>query len=181
MGALEQAIQSAIQLQADRRQIRQIISGTATNVGETACDVLREDAPTVYDVRLNAVDDNLESFVTVYPAAGSNVIIGIIENLKTEAVVLRCSEVEKVKLKTGNQTLLIDKDGFIFNDGKNSGLMNIDSVVGWMQKVYSDLQTLKAQLSTHPVAGNGSPMALIFNPATPNPVKSSFEDAKIKH
>jgi hypothetical protein len=181
MGALEQSVQRAIQLQADRRQIRQIISGTATNVGETACDVLRASAPTVYGVRLNAIDDEPGSFVTVYPQEKSNVLVGIIENLKTEAVVLRCSEVEKVKIKIGEQTLLIDKDGFVFNEGKNSGLMNIESVTGWMQKVYSDLQTLKALLASHPVAGNGSPLTLTFNPSVPNPVKGDFEDSKIKH
>lgn len=181
MGALEQAIQRAIGVQADRRQIKQIISGTATNVGETACDVLREDAPTIYGVRLNAIDDDLESFVTLYPQAGSSVLVGIIENLKTEAVVLRCSEVDKIKLKIGEQTLLVNKDGFIFNDGKNKGLMNIESVVSWMQKVYMDLQALKTQLSMHPVAGNGAPLALAFNPTAPNPVRNNFEDAKIKH
>jgi hypothetical protein len=181
MGALEQAIQSTIQLQADRRQIKQIISGTATNVGETTCDIKREDAPIIYGARLNAIDDNLESFVTVYPQEGSFVLAGIVENLKTEAVVLRCSEVDRVKLKIGEQTLLVDKDGFVVNEGKNSGLMNIDSVISWMQKVYSDMQALKAQLSTHPVAGNGSPLSLIFNPSVPNPVKNNFEDTKIKH
>jgi hypothetical protein len=180
MGVLEQAIQSAISAQADRRQIKQILSGTAMNVGETACDVLREDAPVVYGVRLNAIDDELESFVTIYPAEKSRVLIGIVENLKTEAVVLRCSEVEKVKLKVGGQTLLINKDGFIINEGGH-GMMKIEEAVNWMSKVYADLQTLKAQLSSWPVAGNGAPLGLTFNPTTGNPSITTFEDKKIKH
>lgn len=180
MGGLEQAILRAINLQADRRQIKQIISGTVKNVSETTCDVECEDSPTIYAVRLNAIDDQLESFATIYPVEGSNVIIGIIENLKTEAVVLRCSEVEKVKFKIGNQTLLYDKDGFVFNDG-TSGLMNIDSVVAWMQKVYEDLQTLKSKLFAHNVTGNGAPLGLLFNPTVPNPTNSDFEDDNIKH
>jgi hypothetical protein len=181
MGALEQAIQSAIQSQADRRQIKQIISGTASNVGETTCDMEREDAPTIYGVRLNAIDDNLESFVTIYPQEGSFILAGIVENLKTEAVVLRCSEVEKVKLKIGTQNLLINKEGFVFNDGENGGLVKINDLVSWMSKVYSDLQTLKTQLFSYAVAGNGAPLGLTFNPTTPNPNVNTLENKKIKH
>jgi hypothetical protein len=181
MGALEQAAKLAMRSQADRMQIKQIISGTATNVGETTCEVKREDAPVIYDVRLNAIDDNLESFVTIYPQAGSFVLVGIVENMNTEAVVLRCSEVEKVKIKIGEQRFLIDRDGFVFNDGNNKGLLKLDAVIGWMSKVYADLQTLKTQLSTWPVAGNGAPMGLVFNPTTPAANANTFEDAKIKH
>ncbi|MDR2806261.1 MAG: hypothetical protein LBB85_11635 [Dysgonamonadaceae bacterium] len=181
MGALEQAIENAIGVQADRRQIKQIITGTAMNVGETACDVMRENAPVIYDARLNAIDDKLASYVTVVPKAGSFVLVGIVENLKTEAVVLRCSEVEKVRIKIGDQTLTVDKEGFVINGGENAGLIKINSIVSWMQKVYSDLQTLKTQLATHPVAGNGAVLALSFNPTTQNPLVSDFEDEKIRH
>lgn len=111
MTGLEQAIQMAMRQQADSRQIKQTLIGTATNVGETSCDVLRDDAPTLYSVRLNAVDDSLDSFVTVYPAPDSIVLVGIIENIRTEAVVLRCSQVEKVRLKIGKTEMLIDGDG----------------------------------------------------------------------
>jgi hypothetical protein len=181
MGALEQAIQSAVQSQADRRQIKQIISGTVTKVGETTCDVEREDAPTIYDARLNAIDDDLESFVTIYPKEGSFVLVGIVENMNTEAVVLRCSEVEKVKMKIGEQTFTFDKNGFVFNEGKNKGMLKLNEVISWMGKVYTDLQTLRTQLSTWAVVGNGAPLGLVFNPMTPNPVAKTFEDEKIKH
>jgi hypothetical protein len=181
MGALEQAARMAMKSQADRMQIKQIISGTATNVGETTCDVEREGAPVIYDVRLNAIDDNLESFVTIYPQAGSFVLVGIVENMNTEAVVLRCSEVEKVKIKIGEQRFLVDKDGFVFNDGNNKGLLKLDEVIGWMGKVYSDLQTLKTQLSTWPVAGNGAPLGIVFNPTTPVASANTFEDKNVKH
>ena len=110
--ALEQSICSAIKKAAAKTQIKQTIIGVATNVRETLCDIEREDAPTLLDVRFNAIDDDLQSFVTVYPKEGSKVIVGIIENLKTEAVVLRCSEVEKVSLKIGNTEMVIDRNGY---------------------------------------------------------------------
>jgi hypothetical protein len=115
-----QGFGKAIEAIADRRQIKQIVSGRATNVTETACDVERDGAPTLYGARLNAIDDSLESFVTIYPAANSFVICGIVENLKTEAIVLRCSEVEKVKLKIAEYEMTIDAAGCTYNNkGEN--------------------------------------------------------------
>ncbi|MPN24107.1 hypothetical protein SDC9_171501 [bioreactor metagenome] len=101
--------------------------------------------------------------------------------MKTEAVVVRFSEVQKVLLKIGTNTAVMDNNGLVFNDGGISGLAKLPQLVEWMQKVYSDLQTLKTQLQTHPVAGNGSPLALVFNTQTVNPETSDFEDTKIKH
>lgn len=126
--ALEQAASAAIKKIAGKMQIRQTIVGFAKNVRDNLCDIEREDAPMLLDCRLNAIDDDLQSFVTVYPKENSNVIVGIIENLKTEAVVLRCSEVERIRLKIGEQTLLIDENGLIINDGNWGGLIKIQEL-----------------------------------------------------
>lgn len=155
MGVLEQAIEKAISAHIDRLRIAQIITGTAIEVGETTCTVTRDDAPELTDVRLNAIDDDLQSFFTVYPKNGSNVLVGIIEGLKTEAVVLRCSEVESVKFKTGDNTFVFDSSGLKLNGTE---------VVGWINKVYNDMQALKALLKNSPIAGNGGPASIIFTP-----------------
>ncbi|OFX62696.1 MAG: hypothetical protein A2066_18865 [Bacteroidetes bacterium GWB2_41_8] len=180
MGELEQAIGLAIKKISGRMQVKQILSGTAVEVGELTCTVELEGSPALFDVRLNAIDDDLESFLTIYPAEGSAVLVAIIENMKTEAVVIRCSEVEKVKMKIGDQTLVADKDGFVFNDGTN-GMVKLTEMVGWMKKVSTDLKTLKTLLAASVVAGNGAPLAIVFNPTTPVPEKGTFEDVKIKH
>ncbi len=180
MSQLDQAIEEAIKSIAGKFQVKTICWGVAKDITDTSCRVEREEAPEIYDVLLNAIDDDLESYVTVYPKEGSNVLVAIIENLKTEAVVVKCSEVEKVKVKIGEQTLLMDKDGFVFNEGKNKGLVKIGSMVDWMKKIHADLQTLKTLLSTHPVAGNGSPLALTFNPTVPIPQIETFENKDIK-
>jgi len=159
MGALEQAIEEAMRASAKKYQVKQILTGIAKEVGNTTCTVEREDAPTLYEVRLNAIDDDLQSNVTIYPADGSSVIVGIIEGLKTEAVLIRCSEVEMVKVKIGEQIITIDKNGTVIN-GTN--------ITNWMEKVYSDMQTLKGLLSTSVIAGNGAPAAIVFNPSTTN-------------
>ena len=181
MEQFEQILMRVISGQSEKMQIKQILIGTAKNVTDTTCIVGREDAPPLNNVKLNAIDDDLDSYITVIPAENSNVIVGIIETLKTEAVVLRCSEVQKLIVKIGDRTFTIDKSGIIFNDGENHGLVKIAELVEWMGKVYSDLQTLKSQLSTHPVAGNGAPLALAFSPTTPNPTQDTFEDKNIKH
>ncbi len=171
MGELEQIIEQAILKHSRRLVIKQVIAGVARNVGETACEVERENSPVLYNVRLNAIDDSLDSCFTVYPAEGSAVLVAIIENLKTEAVVISCSEVQHVKIKTGNMSLVMNSDGLVFNDGA-SGLVKITNLVAWMQKVYTDLQTLKTLLAAVP---------LTFVPVTPNAVQADFEDVKVKH
>lgn len=180
MGQLEQMIEQAILKTGKKLQIKQVISGTATDVGETTCTVERDNAPSLFDVRLNAIDDNLESHFTVYPKDGSQVLVAVIENLETEVVVVRCSEVAKVSIKTGEHSLVMDEDGTVFNEGEK-GLVKLAEMVSWMQKVSKDLTTLKTLLQTSPVAGNGNPLAITFNPSTPNPQESTFEDDKIKH
>ncbi|MBD8348577.1 hypothetical protein [Dysgonomonas sp. HGC4] len=178
-GQLEQAISLAIQAQSQRSQIKTVSWGVVTEVTETTCTVERDNAPTLYGVLLNAIDDDLQSYVTVYPLLNSNVLVGIVENLKTEAVILKCSEVEKIKVKIGTQTLYIDKEGFIFNAGDNKGLVKIVELVDWMTKLHTDIQTLKQLLLTHPVTGNGNPLALIFNPTIESPTIDMFENKKI--
>ena len=180
MDELTQSIELAIKKISGRMQVKQILTGTAKDVGEMTCTVEREGSPSLFDVRLNAIDDALGSYFTIYPAEGSSVLVAIIESMKTEAVVIRCSEVSSIRIKMGNETLVGDQNGFVFNNG-TTGLVKLPEMISWMQKVQSDLQTLKVLLSTSLVVGNGAPLAVVFNPATPAPVRSNFEDTKIKH
>lgn len=180
MSQFDQVVEDAIKSIAGKHQVKTVCWGVAKDVTDMSCTVERDEAPTLYDVLLNAIDDDLQSYVTVYPKEGSNVLVAIIENLKTEAVIVRCSEVEKVKVKIGEQTLLIDKEGFVFNEGANKGMVKIVEMVDWMAKIYADVQTLKGLLSTHPVAGNGSPLALTFNPSVPSPEVGMFENKDVK-
>lgn len=179
MGQLEQVIERAVKTVAENMQIKTVCWGVVTEVTEMTCTVERDEAPTLYGVLLNAIDDDLQSYVTMYPKEGSNVLVAIVENLKTEAVVLKCSEIEKIKVKVGEQTLILDKNGWIFNEGKNGGLVKIVSMVDWLANIYTDLLTLKGLLSTHPVTGNGSPLALTFDLSTPSPTIDMFENKDI--
>ena len=143
MGALEQAIEAAIKKNARQLRVNQILAGVVSEIGELTCTVTRDDAPDLYDVRLNAVDDNLESYLIIYPVKGSAVLVGIIDGMKTEAVVLRCSEVERVKLKIGETSLLIDKDGF-------SVIRQAESLVDALTDLIAEIQKVIVVVGTSP-------------------------------
>lgn len=99
MSHLDQLFNQAVKNKISRNQIISITSGIATEITQTTCTVQREGLPDLLDVRLDAIDDALESQFTIYPVEGSNVIVGILNNLTTEAVVLKCSEVQNIKIK----------------------------------------------------------------------------------
>lgn len=157
VGALDEAIKQAIQAVLDRFELKEVITGTVVKVGETSCDVERDNAPALYDVRLSAIDDDLQTWCVTVPAVGSTVVVGIIEGLKTEAVLLRCSEVQAFRIKIGGKTFVVDQSGATLN-GTN--------LSQWMNKVHSDMDTLKGLLQSSLIAGNGAPAAIVFNPQT---------------
>ena len=186
MGALDQAIEAAIKQHADKRQIKQVLVGVAKDVKETTCTVERDGAPTIDDVRLNAIDDNLETFLTVYPAEGSNVIVAILENLVTEAVVIRCSEVDKIGLKIGAITLVIDKDGIVMNGGSLGGLIKIEELKTQLDKITDRIDAVITAIKTAAVTpgDGGAAYKLAMTTQLSALSKEDFkdiEDSKIKH
>ena len=135
MGELEQVIEMAIRKVAAKMTVKQVLTGTAKDVGELTCTVEREGSPSLLDVRLNAIDDDLESYFTIYPAEGSAVLVAIIENMKTEAVVIRCSEVEKVKAKIGTTVLELDASGFRFGRNDENLRIIVEDLITEIQKI----------------------------------------------
>jgi len=186
MGALEQAIEAAVNAHSDKRQIKQVLIGVASEVTDTTCTVEREGAPTLHDVRLNAIDDNLDTYVTIYPATGSNVVVAILENIKTEAVVIRCSEVAKVKLKIGAITLVIDNTGIVINGGLLGGLIKIEQLKSQLDKVTGRIDAVINAIKTGTVTpgDGGAAYKLSMNTQLASLPKEDFsgiEDTKIKH
>lgn len=187
---LEQTIELAIKKIARKMQFSEIVTGIAKNVTETTCEVHREGSPVIFDVRLNAIDDSLESYVTIYPAVDSNVIVGIIEGQKTEAVVLRCSEVERIKIKIGEMTLVFDAQGAVFNEGNFKGLVKIEELITKINRIESKLKSHKHAYVPYPSGAPATPVlttsasaavppdsTLVFD----NTQISDLENEKIKH
>ena len=155
-------------------------TATVESVEGNTCTV-KVNELTISDVRLKPTTTKTEDDIMLTPVIGSDVLVGTFSGDFRNLFILQSDEISEIYCKIGSMTFRMNKSGIVFNDGKNDGLMKIKDVVAWMQKVYSDLQTLKTQLSTHPVAGNGAPLALVFNTTTPNPQQSTFEDKNVKH
>jgi hypothetical protein len=150
MVELEQIIQEVVKNISARIQIKTVSWGVVTEVTETTCTVERDNAPTLHNVLLNAIDDDLQSYVTVYPKLGSNVLVGIVENLTTEAVVLKCSEVEKVTVKIGNQTLFLNQDGWKFNSSSDNLYTVMSDFISQFQKLADEVNKIKVAIGTSP-------------------------------
>ena len=136
---------------------------------ERTC-VLSDEEIDYFDVRLQPVTGGTTGGV-IFPKIGCVAIAVKIEDTD-EWVLIGASEYESIEISIDNLKI---------NGGNLGGLLKIDKMIEWMGKVYADLQMLKTQLNTWPVAGNSAPLALVFNVTVPNPVKSDFEDTKITH
>lgn len=111
----------------------------------------------------------------------SYVVVGRLSN-SDELFVTMMSEIEGVDITSGETTVKVGKEKDItFNKGMNNGLVKVDDMVGWMEKVHQDMQTLAGLLSAiaiNPATMTGS---VVFTPSTPFPSREKFENDKIKH
>lgn len=183
MAELEEIIIKAIKTVSAAMQIKHVLIGKAVNVTNTTCDVEREDAATLLGVRLNAVDDTLNSYFTVIPAKNSFVVVAILEGKKEEAVVVRCSTIEKIIAKIGDKTMTINKDEFVLNDGKNDGIIKIKELT---TKINDLVNSVNAFISlynthTHPMSSGATvaTTSLATSASTFSP--EAYEDKNIKH
>jgi hypothetical protein len=130
MPEVEELFNRVIKRQIKAGQFIQVVSGIATDVNETTCTVKREGSPNLTGVRLDAIDDTIENQFTVFPKENSHVVVGIMDGLKTEAVVLRCSEVEHIKIKCGGVSLIETFSKLI--DEINKAIINTPTGAGTM-------------------------------------------------
>ena len=89
-----------------------LTSGIVSEVKADSIDVEREGMPSLLDVRFNSVLIPVENQFKVTPKKGSAVLCGIIESDISEAVLIACSEIEKLEIKIDSSEFEIDKDGF---------------------------------------------------------------------
>ncbi|QSW90700.1 hypothetical protein J0383_07790 [Flavobacterium endoglycinae] len=113
MPDVEELFSRVMKKQIQSSRFIQVVSGIATDITEATCTVQREGSPDLTGVRLNAIDDEIEDQVTIYPKDKSHVVVGIMDGLKTEAVVLKCSEVENMRIKCGGVSFIDVLSSFI--------------------------------------------------------------------
>ena len=148
---------------------------------ERTCTIIDDDTE-YYGVRLQPITEG-QSGVVLTPKAGAFVLVSRIEG--GDLYVIAASEYDSLSAKIADTTLILDKDGIVANNGNNSGMVKIDKMIEWMEKVYEDLSTLKIKLAVHnvppPTPEPLNPLGLTFDFKTPKPIKSNFEDKRFKH
>lgn len=142
---------------------------------------VKVDNLSISDVKLKPTTEETENTFLLTPAIGSAVLVGSLSGDYKSLFILHADALSAAYLKVDKMSFKVDKSGVEINEGNNKGLVKIDDMVKWMQKVYSDLQTIKTLLSTSPGKPSGVPLAIVFNPSTPSPVLSDFENKKVTH
>lgn len=134
------------------------------------------------DVRLRAVVNNNEDKVLLTPKTGSYVLVYDMSDGKMrDLVVMSCSEVEKIEIKTENTTVDIDKNGVMINGGNLGGLVKISELTNKLNALVNAFNThthiVNGTAGEIPVTGTAASVASqasVFN-------KNDYEDTKVKH
>ena len=164
-------IREAIQRLADKDQevYSQVCNVTAVDLNARTLDAepLNGD-PEIYGVRLQATP-SITGGIVIIPTVNSSIVVTWLS--KTKAYVALCSEIDEI----------------IINAGNNGGLINISPLVGKINAIENDLNTVKSTFSAWvpvPQDGGAALKASISTWAgqTFTPTQAAdIEDEKIKH
>jgi len=185
---MEEKFQRLIELLLKRSLPAMVCIGTVTEEAEDkqSCTVERENAPTLYKVRLNAIIGELENNVTVVPALKSKVLCSLIDNDVNEAFVLSCEKPEEINVKLSETTLVINQEGVVINGGDLGGMIKIEELTKNLDKLTKRVDTIyngfKGLTPDPPLAGSAAVTAAlkaIVSPPTED--FSKLEDSKVKH
>lgn len=90
-----------------------VLPGSVVKIETDTCTVESDhDKTDFFKVSLNAIEENGTNKLIVTPALNSKVVIGVFPN-GVDAVILSCSEVDKVYFKKSTTEFEADTDGFM--------------------------------------------------------------------
>ncbi len=164
-----------------------IIQAVVEEAGDTFCKVkLTDNDLELEEVMYSATEENENGFILI-PKENTNVLIGTIGGDENSLYIVAMDEVQKVKLVIENTTLTIDKDGTIFNEGNNGGLVISEKVTDEINALKQDINSLKQAITTWipvPQDGGASFKAAAASWAGQilvDTVKTTLENDKITH
>jgi len=112
--AITQAIVSLIK----KHEKSVILSGKAVNVSDDTFDLQMEGKPDIFGVRIGAIAGGYDNYMKIIPAENSFVLVGIIENSNTEAVLIATSEIEKIISVVNGAEFHIQDGKFVVKNGQ---------------------------------------------------------------
>lgn len=121
----------------------------------------------IYDVQLGT------GSVILYPKIGSICVIGLLEGMNTDAILISCSEVERIEINANTEIAL--------NGGSNGGLINIETLTEKINGLVEKFNTHTHQVST---TGSASSQQGTASPVTSKAEKldkNDYEDTLVTH
>ena len=115
-----------------------VTTGTVKDIDETAytCTVEREDRPTLYGVRLNAVEYTGDRFVLI-PKQGSYVLVCMVEGDEAEGYLLATSAIDKLLFAIDTTELQVIAGGFSIKRGDETLKAILNDMIDQVLKVYA--------------------------------------------
>lgn len=110
--------------------------GTAVEVGDDKCDVKVEGEAQLFDVQLHAIEDTLTSRIIIKPKEGSKVIVGFLNNSKTDAFIVQCSEIEEVNVKIDTLEFSINSTGVLIKKDADTLKIGLQKLVEAVQQIF---------------------------------------------
>ena len=188
---MSEIFQRLIDLSLKRHLPMQVFIGQveSVDIDTQTCTVVREGAPKLFDVRLNATIAEYTDRLILKPKLNSSVLLAIIENDVNEAFLLACSEIEEISLNIEEQSLLINKEGFVFNEGNWGGLIKIEELKTQLEKLTARVDgVIDALKKSKPAVGSSDGgkayvdlVIAALAPFTESEDYSEIEDDKVKH
>ena len=116
----------------------QVTTGTVKDVDEDAytCTVEREDRPTLYGVRLNAVEYTGDRFVLI-PTVNSYVLVCMVEGDEAEGYLLATSAIDKLLFAIDTTELEVVAEGFSIKRGDETLKAILNAMIDQVLKVYA--------------------------------------------
>lgn len=135
-------------------------TGIVSNIdeGKRVCDIKVSDEITLFECRLNAIIDNYDSNILIVPKDGSQVAYTLVENQDTNAIVIGYTEIDKVIVKIGSLSVVIEAKS-VKIDGGDTGKISILNKSQNLSKLLSELIDEITKLTVPTSAGpSGTPV-----------------------
>jgi hypothetical protein len=127
--ALADKMSKGLNLFLDKQAVKGVLQGKVLDVdGYKSCTVEIAEGLELYDVRLQATTGTINDMAAIKPKVGSVVLVGILENVTTEAFVISFSEIDEATFKIGTAELVIKNNKIKIKAGGfnlNTELSNI--------------------------------------------------------